>query len=413
MSTGTPDRIDVHQLDRVVCVMTQLRAGSGLMSSLLDDHPNLLSMPDDIIMGFYGFWDTHGHRPASELVSSFLDYYAVLFDAWSLCKCTRVPPQIGDLLNWTSLGPERDETLHVDQEIFRRVMAELIGTDKPVSRRLFFQACHVAYAEALGRRVTNPQIVFGLHVAHPHLVEKFFEDFPNGQFLQMIRDPISDLGSQFRRYGMSGYLSPGTAANLVSRILGPPWVPGGRFSQWRGVRLEDLHRNPRETMESVCEWLQFPWDDTLLKSTVNGKQWWNEKDRPQVTGPNEAIVTQSHRDYITAFDRFRLKVLSAKRCRADGYEVRSRYKWLVTRLLVLPLLMIPLKIEFVSVVSQRWGPFLSGLTTIDPRTKPLKSRIFDALHALYQGRRTMLGAWLRLFTKEFDRIEVISNGPPK
>ena len=161
-------------------------------------------------------------------------------------------------------------------------------------------------------------------------------------------------------------------------------------------------------MQRVCDWLQLPWHETLLGSTVNGKQWWNEKSELQANEPNNDVISSHiYKDYIPAFDRFRLNVLSAKICRGHGYAVKARYRWFATRLLILPLLAIPLKIEFMSFFSVRWGPFSKGLSTVDPRTKSIIARMPKALYGLYRGRRIMLGAWLRLFTKDDSRLEMI------
>ena len=407
MSTSSVNNIEVSQINRVVCVMTHLRAGSGFMSSLLDSHPNLLSTPDDILMGFYEFWDKYGELPAGQLVSAFLDHYAVLFDAWGVCKCPRVGMQVGDLLNWTTLGPERDEKLEVDSETFKRVMADLIGTEVQVDRKLFFQALHVAYADALGWQVKDPQILFGLHIPHPRVMQEFFNDFPDGKILQMIRHPVSALGSHFRHYLKSGHVHPTAVPGMVSGAISGPPIPLETRSQWRGVRLEDLHKSPRETMQRICDWLEIPWDETLVQSTVNGKQWWNEKGRPQLSGPNQAIISQSNKDYIPFLDRFRLNVLSAKRCGSDGYEVKARYRWLATRLLVLPLLVIPLKMELMGMFAVPWNVDEEDYSPTDRKSPSIVSRIPKAIHSLYLGRRTMLGAWLRLFTKPNSQLEMV------
>ena len=44
---------EVAGIERVVAVMTYMRSGSGLMSSLLDNHPNVISTPDSVLTGFY------------------------------------------------------------------------------------------------------------------------------------------------------------------------------------------------------------------------------------------------------------------------------------------------------------------------------------------------------------------------
>ena len=238
-------------------------------------------------------------------------------------------------------------------------------------------------------------------------MREFFNDFPDGKLLQMIRHPISALGSHFRHYLNSGHVHPTAVPTMVSRaVYGPP-IPLDTHSQWRGVRLEDVHKNPKETMQRICEWLEIPWDDTLVQSTVNGKQWWNEKGRPQLTGPNQAIISQSNEDLIPAFDRFRLNVLSARRCEADGYDVKSRYQWIVTKLLLLPFLIIPLKMELMGMFAVPWNIDDEPDHLIIRKSPSIVSRVPKAIHGLYLGRRVMLGAWLRLFAKPTNRLDMI------
>jgi len=383
-----------------VCVMGHMHAGAGLMSSLLDHHPNLLNMPDNVLRTVYEFWDKNGHLPVDQLVESFLDDYAILFDAWAPAK---VGPQVGESKGWTTLGEERNEVLQVDQAAFKRIMTDIIGTEAKISRKLFFQALHLAYAEALGRQVQDPQILFGLHTSVTHRLQKFLDDFPEGKFLQMVRHPMQALGTNFKAAHRTGYVYPAAAASLVESALAGPFLPLERRPQWRGVRMEDVHQFSKETMQRVCDWLQIPWDETVLRSTINGKQWWNEKGSPQVSGPNDVIISQRYEDYLPFFDRFRLNVLSARICRVHGYEVKARYRWFATRLLVLPLLAIPL----ISMFSVRWGPFDGGLSTVKPRNWSIIARIPDALNAIYRGRRALFVAWLRLFTKEKNQIEMI------
>ena len=287
MPAGSATSIDVRELNRVVCVMTHLKSGSGLMSSLLDDHPNLISLPDDILMGFQEFWDSHHHLAPAELIAAFNVYYAVIFDARDTCDSPRLGSNIGDLLNWENLGDDRNECLQVDREWFERRMTELIGQDSPVSRKLFFQAVHLAYAEAQGRDIKDPVIVFGLHITHTWLVESFLEDFPDALFLQMIRHPIWGTGSHFRGLHSTGYMDPtvGFGTMYWALYCGIPY-PAENRERWLGVKLEDVHLKPRQTMQALADWIGIPWNESLLQSTLNGKKWWNDKKGIQVNGFN-------------------------------------------------------------------------------------------------------------------------------
>ena len=49
------NNIDVHALERIVCIMSYTSSASGLMASLFDNHPNVLMFPDNVISGFQNF----------------------------------------------------------------------------------------------------------------------------------------------------------------------------------------------------------------------------------------------------------------------------------------------------------------------------------------------------------------------
>jgi len=47
---------DVSSINRIVCIMSFTSSASCLMSSLLDNHPNILSFPDNVLASFSEFW---------------------------------------------------------------------------------------------------------------------------------------------------------------------------------------------------------------------------------------------------------------------------------------------------------------------------------------------------------------------
>ena len=171
---------------------------------------------------------------------------------------------------------------------------------------------------------------------------------------------------------------------------GIPLVPGYASSS-RAVKLEDLHSNPRKTMEKVCRWLGLKWDETLLKSTFDGIQWrgelkptsqkWNISGSPQISGFSQATISQTYEKYISSFDEFRLSILAAAVFRAWHYPLPTWYSSLAARALVMPLLFIPLKIELLSMVT----PSMSW------------RYIYSTLKDFLRGRRVLLRAWLATF----------------
>jgi hypothetical protein len=399
MSSGLSQQVDVRRIDRVVAVMAGIHSGTGLMSSLLDWHPNVLSIPDNMIQSYYTFWEEYGHLPTPSLVSTFMDYYAVIFDAREQPEDPGVVPGVGQGGGLTNMGPNLDQCLQVDRERFRESITNIIGEDGRADRKLFFQALHVAYAEALGRKVTDPIIVFGLHVSAPSWMDALLTDFPDTLFLQMIRHPIQSVGSRFRHINLFGQLFPPLALICMSRGLdnGRPWPVENR-ARWRGVRLEDLHSSPSQTMRNVCDWLQLDWHDNLLESTFNGLQWWNGQSMIRINGFDRAVVSRSYDEYIPKFDRLRMDPLYARKCEAWGYQVVGRHRSLIARLLILPLLAVPFKMELMSI---------SSMKATSPPERPAWFRVLLSLKMYGDVRLMLLKAWFRSFRRYGDEVEVL------
>jgi hypothetical protein len=353
---GLNSHLSLNRLSRIVSIMTSSRTGSSLMSSLLDSHPCILSFPDDLIMDYYKFWLEHGHLPIEELVKTFIDYYAVLFDARKTSKCKRTGSAIGEVLNFHKLGEKRDRVMTADVETFKKSIFHHLSTEEMVTRRSFFQALHIAYADATGHRVNNNTIIaFGLHGNKSMHVRMLIEDFPDTYFIHMVREPVQTVGSQFRHYWEDLGRRDIALARLVivARFLSGSPVREDYFKRSRAVRLEDLCEKPKKVMLAVCGWLGIPWSDSLLKTTVNGLTLWTGKGTMQVSGFNKAVLTQKHISYLSRFDKFRLKILFHYSFSTWGYFHNSTwlggriFKALVLPFMIMPFMLIPFKTELL------------------------------------------------------------------
>lgn len=72
-----------------------------------------------------------------------------------------------------------------------------------------------------------------------------------------------------------GRLQSGTAVPKTSKtqvFSGKPALEWVKF-QSRIVRLEGLHRQPKKTMMAIYGWLGIPWDDSLMRSPMNGLKY--------------------------------------------------------------------------------------------------------------------------------------------
>ena len=402
----TANTYDVKSVNRVVCILSYTSSASCLMSSLLDNHPNVLDTPDNILGDFQSFWEEHGHLRLDPLLSEFLDRYIMIFDARMKRKGYEGTVDTGETHGFTTLGPNRDECLEVDHAAFKNEVRHLIGETYPVPKKLFFQALHVAYSRASGRgEADNPIIVFGLHSLHYEgRLEGLTDDFSDVYLLQMVRHPLRATASRVRTQirtdqsvawgfckSIAGVSTSGVNSPLVDTAC------------CRAVRMEDLHNAPEQTMRKICEWLDLPWDDSLLESTINGKQWWNGKHSAQVSGFNPSIAAQTFEEYLPSFDRFRLGILLGRKCSAWEYPVHRWSQNLLARVLILPFLMLPFKMELMIF------PSLTEYLRTGEGTflKRIQNWLRGLGAWLVKGRVELLKAWLILVSGRHSEVQLL------
>jgi hypothetical protein len=262
---------------------------------------------------------------------------------------------------------------------------------------------HVAYSKALGREVSDPIIVFGLHsLSYPQRLQGLMEDFSDVYFLQMVRHPLRATASRFRRQIIND-----VAISSFYRIIrgvsrGGLTDPSTSADRWKAIRMEDLHRAPEDTMKNICHWLHLPWNKVLLQSTIHGKQWWNEKQSAQISGFNPSISLQSHKEYLSKLDRLRLNVLLGKKCVSWDYSTPWWSKNLIMKLVVLPLLVVPFKMELMV-----WSTMI---TNIQKDNGPLTTKAWLCFRTLIGGfglgRIALFRAWLLTIRGHHNEVQL-------
>ncbi len=341
-----------RSLDRIVAIVFYGRSGSVFMQSLLDNHPNVFTTPGTHIVDFYGFIARLGKKTNREAIVEFSNFFSVLFDARSECPAWEILPVAnGIVLGFDHMGPDRDQVLKIDRDLFTRTINDIQDADEPVNSKGFLQAVHVAYASALGRVMHEDSrnlIVFPMHVPEKFHADLIAHDFPDAKFMYMVREPIQAQTSYFAHFYKGGEASYSSAARLWDQAFRgtSPLTPTCGF---KAVRLEDLHKSAEATMRTVAAWLDISWHPNLLDSTFDGLKWWNLRDAPQISGFSEKIISKKHEEYLTTFDCFRLKVLLAPEFQTWEYQLEPKFGSFLLKLITLFLVLIPFKTEVMAM----------------------------------------------------------------
>ena len=91
----------------------------------------------------------------------------------------------------------------------------------------------------------------------------------------MIRDPIYGHFAQINHWieEKDDKKSEFFFHDAVSMMLKYNLMLKGWEDSSIALKLEQLHKEPKETLKKLIIWLEIPWDETLLESTFLGKKW--------------------------------------------------------------------------------------------------------------------------------------------
>lgn len=316
-----------YHLDRDVNVLAVFyfgRSGSYFLQSLLDSHPNVLAIPPGCLISFFDFWRRNQSLPKAVIIQNFLSDYREMIDP------DYHSPGVSFGSAIRCLGPDRNITLTIDQAVFSAVLEETLKPINTLTRRQLFLAVHYAYNAALGLPIPeNFVLVFQAHNCSDNIVLDLLNDFPTVKFIHSVRYPIQALGSYVKhhaedlreRFGFSGSQ---LLAMLRTVIEGGAEIFPGYNKIARAIRLEDLHARPRDILLRLCQWIDIPWNDSLLQSTIGGHLYsFPTSYAGNVSGFSTHAQRATHDDIFTSLDKFRFELIFQDKCGAWKYPVTT------------------------------------------------------------------------------------------
>jgi hypothetical protein len=346
-------------IERVVAVQNYGPSGTSLLHSLLDDHPQVIStlMLQDYGI-YYHLWDEISYNPTVENI-----FQVVRKRLYSLFNADYGDP------TFKQMGESKNERLEVRESDFKYHLQNYFKSSKVITRKEFIVGVFVAYNLCHGRKFSDDAIIcFPIHSHSQQYAGYLTQDFREVYFLHMVREPVQNIGSQIKyvaqcdrdidlfkslldcavlqifleksyhfhhnpveMYGKRPYFED---VNSDSRIISS-----------RAVRLEDIHLNPRETLQKICDWISIDFHDCLMRSTFMGKLWHNRVGFVRVSGFSKEVIEQKYPQYLNWFDRYRLRLLSKTESRYFKYYEFSPIDHFIFYFFLPFSLLLPFKIE--------------------------------------------------------------------
>jgi hypothetical protein len=322
---------DVLGMERVVAILMWGRSGSLLLSSYLDGHDDVMTLPESRGQRLYEFFE----RYESVSWRDRLIAYAALEPEY---------PQFfeGDF----AISPDQYyAAVQAILEFHGRLPPEFVE-----SRRAFFIFVHIAYNLALGRRPASsrPLIVYAQHALDDVAARHLVEDFPEAKFVHTIRDPISSCDGVFHyhlKYIENHIVLPYSALYLLINKDRPHL---GMEARTRTIRFEDLHSDTADTMRDLSDWLGLTYQAILLDSTFNGIPWVVTRDGKAWSGQRLEQV-QRHSWHLSRKDRALLFAVLYENFADWNYPCPTIFGNPIIRSIVfLSLFLFPMKTEIIA-----------------------------------------------------------------
>lgn len=330
------------QLNRMMVLNHMSSSGIIYLDTLLDGHPNVLNI---VMLGEnVPLQDIYRERlqylEDEELVletaSQMTPYLATGFPETVFSGAIHRPAAY---YYWNELGAP-EERIYLPAERFVSALGGVLRGKGRVSFAFLLKAIFAAYQNTLGTKCVSNQdcwILYERHKFNYDLCELdgllFPGDFHRVEYWFIIREPIRHIFSWLKRM----YLN---AVPEEAWFFGRPEAYLGRLACDIGamlkqdernkektvkiVRFEDTKRRLHDTMQSICDSLEIPFDPCVLNTTANSiPVYFPSGSQTRLVLGTDSMAALERKDFsslMSDYDIFRLNLVFQDFRRTFGYD---------------------------------------------------------------------------------------------
>ncbi|NNG42208.1 hypothetical protein HJP15_04485 [Pseudoalteromonas sp. NEC-BIFX-2020_002] len=294
------------------------RGGSFFLHSLLDGHPEVISLPPYMMNLAQHIFNTADLENKEFTEQFILDFNNLFVESYSQCVSNQY-------INFNNnMARTQTGLLNLDKKKFKEALI-LELENKPKAFNIRFIAIHIIIYQLLGINTSDKKVIFyQLHTPNYTVMRKMYDEFNHLLVCHSVRDPIAsfirmslahcnDL-QKLPDYEIS--LGRSTVESCFRHFLyAGSDLTGCENSKSLAIKLEQLHATPQQTLQLVTSFLQIGWHDILLAETINHGQNW-QGIIGDTTGFNlEKTLNNNrkYRSYVDEYDLIRLEKIARQR----------------------------------------------------------------------------------------------------
>lgn len=242
---------------------------------------------------------------------------------FSICNQLAMVKRSGILSLFWKLFNEYCEWNEEEKAKFSQYMKEMLEDKDDFSSQELFVILHISYARMMGRDIgdiSNLVIYWEPHNVSRTILEDYAEWLNgicnSGYIINVLRNTVIRDGSMLNFTDKIQQRLSHSGKDMFREMLFCRNIDK-EYDGWTRLifRFEDIKCNPKKELERLCDALGITWSDTLLETTKNGvKSYYGE-----ITGFDLAPVYRTYEEYFSAFDRFRLSLITGAWQKKYGY----------------------------------------------------------------------------------------------
>lgn len=273
----------------------QTCSGNLLFYGIVENHPDIYMIADSLLRDNLFFICL---RLAKEINCDILAVFWKLYDEIS----------------------QGNRERFLSEEKFNQQMDKMLSLKRKFTSQELFVMLHIAFAGMQGRKIQDISrmiIYWEPHVESADKKECYAAWLKGASeqcyIVNVVRSAWIRAGSHFN---VTEKISIFGSFMLSWALQFPTELEEKTYDGWKRIviRFEDLKLNPQKELRVFCNQAGVEWSDSLL----DVKTSWNG-----VTGFDLAPVYRTYEEYFSAFDRFRLSLITGPWQKKYGYPYVS------------------------------------------------------------------------------------------
>lgn len=314
-----------ERINRAISIHFCTRSGSYLLCSLLDHHPEVLSLPP---VDFTPYIKTMREElkdlgegvSLERLLNLVIENIPFIFRGWNASRKDRV---LGLLFRF---GASKCVVGTTVVEFRKNMQIALLCLRKrgELSFMNLLKAIYICYALCQKRKLddVNPVLLLSLHQVDHHQIREFSSLFKSYHAFVCIRYPVVGFVSHlFHTLYEQEELPRAPILHHLNSFFNNS--NSGEIPNFLGIKFEDIHMNTEKLMKKLANLIGIEWNPILLTSTCEGYTWWWRSGSSIKTGTNAKLPFYDIGGKVSLFDRLRYELLFEPHLKAWAYPYRK------------------------------------------------------------------------------------------